>query len=222
MHLRLQLSSPVALCLAFLLGCGSAQQVPEIRKARDASEPAVAAIPAAASASGAGVADNYRVRANDKLSVRVFDEENLSGLCIVREDGTVRLPLINEVVRVGGLSLTDVENRIRALLAKDYVKEPRVTVNIAEMSKFKFTVMGQVNRAGAYEIGNNKRVSLLEAIGMAGGFTRLANEKEVYLKRVVGGQEKVFTLNAKEMARNPNGTVYLQEGDVVTIKEAGF
>jgi polysaccharide export outer membrane protein len=213
------------LSLFQLLGTSLSAQAVEIRKARDVDAPATAVARSTQSSPSPAVrdvSDNYRVRALDKLSVKVFDEDNLSGVCIVREDGTVRLPLINEVVKVGGLSVTEVENRIRQLLAKDYVKDPKVTVNIAEMSKFKYTVMGQVNRAGAYEIANNKRVSLLEAIGTAGGFTRLANEKEVYLKRIVGGQEKVYTVNVKEMARNPNGTIYLQEGDVVSVKESGF
>ncbi len=209
----------LALCLSVLLGPLVAQ-VPEIRKAREVGEPApvAAALPPAVR----DVSDNYKVRPTDKLSVKVFQEEDLSGVCTVREDGTVRLPLINEVVRVGGLSVTQIEDRIRGLLAKDYVREPKVTVNILEMSKVTFTVMGQVNRAGSYAMPSNKPVSLLQAIGMAGSYTRLANRKEVYLKRIVGGQEKVFTVNAEAMARNPNGTIYLQDGDVVDIKESNF
>jgi protein involved in polysaccharide export with SLBB domain len=209
----------LSLCLSLLLVSLSAQ-VPEIRKAREVDEPAATA--AAATPVVKDTSDNYRVRATDKLSVKVFQEEDLSGMCTVREDGTVRLPLINEVVRVGGLSVTEIENRIRALLAKDYVREPRVTVNIAEMSKVTFTVMGQVNRAGVYAMPSNKKVSFLEAIGMAGSYTRLANRKEVYLKRIIGGQEKVYTVNAEEMARNAKGTIYLQDGDVINIKESNF
>ena len=208
----------VALSLSFLSLANAQEQ--EIRKARDVSEPAAVAAPSAPAVHDAS--DNYKLRTNDKLVVKVFDEENLSGVCVVREDGTVRLPLINEAVRVSGMSLTDVENRIRALLAKDYVRDPKVTVNIAEMSKFKFSVMGQVNRAGAWEYGNNKRVTLLEAIAMAGGFTRLANEKEVYLKRIVSGKEQVYTVNVKKMASSPEASIYLQDGDVITVKESGF
>jgi polysaccharide export outer membrane protein len=73
------------------------------------------------------------------------------------------------------------------------------------------------------ELRNDKPTSVLDAIAMAGGFTRLANEKEVLLKRTINGQEKVYTVNAKEMARTAGGTIYLQEGDILTIKEStGF
>lgn len=186
----------------------------EIRKAQDVVEPTASAVPA--------VGDNYLIRANDIIEVKVFQEPDLSGKVQVREDGTVSLPLINESVRVAGLSVTAVQGRIRALLAKDYVRDPRVTVGISEISKIMFTVMGQVNRANTYAMPNNKPVSVLQAIGMAGGYTRLANPKKIYLKRVVGGQEKVSVINAEEMVRNPNSTIFLKDGDVIDVREIGL
>ena len=171
---------------------------------------------------GNATPDNYKVRANDILEVKVYQEADLSGRVQVREDGNVRLPLINETVRVGGLSITEIENRIRALLARDYVRDPRVTVNIGEFSKITFTVMGQVNRAGTYPMPGNKPVTLLQAIGMAGSYTRLANERKVYLKRTVGNQQKVYVLDAQEMARNPKDDVILRDGDVIDIQEKRF
>lgn len=198
-----------------LLWCSPTLQAQEIRKAVDIVDPAAAS-------SGATVGDNYRIRANDVIEVKVYQEADLSGKVQVREDGTVSLPLINENVRVAGLSVTAVQTRIRALLAKDYVRDPRVTVGLAEISKIMFTVMGQVNRANTYAMPNNKPVSVLQAIGMAGGYTRLANPKKIYLKRVVGGQEKVSIINAEEMVRNPNSTIFLKDGDVIDVKESGL
>lgn len=201
----------LTLCGVLLATLPVAVAQQEIRKAQE--------VPAAA-APAAG--DNYKVRANDVLDVKVYQEQDLSGRVQVREDGTVRLPLINETVRVGGLSVTEIENRVRALLARDYVRDPRVTVNIGEFSKLTFTVMGQVNRAGTYAMPNNKPVTLLQAIGMAGSYTRLANQRKVYLKRTVGNQEKVFVVDAQEMARNASSTLYLKDGDVIDIKESNF
>jgi polysaccharide export outer membrane protein len=201
-------------------GIAAAQQSggEEIRKAQ--STPAAARTAATAAASSES---NYRVRANDIIEVKVFQEDDLSGKVRVREDGTVRLPLINDTVAVGGLSVTAVENKIRELLAKDYVRDPRVTVNVAEFSKTTITVMGQVNRGGAYSLANNKPVTLLQAIGTAGGYTRLANPKKVFLKRITNGQEQVYTIDARAMARDPqSATIYLKDGDVIDVKEAGF
>ncbi len=171
----------------------------------------------------AAVGNIYRVQANDILELRVFQEEDLSGRVRVREDGTVRLPLINETVSVGGMSITSVENKIRDLLGKDYLRDPRVTVNVAEFSKITITIMGQVNRGGTFALPNNKPVTLLQAIGTAGGYTRLANPRKVYLKRTINGEEKVWEINAKELARNPKvSPVLLRDGDVIDVKEAGF
>lgn len=201
----------LALVLIAALGCSQAQTRNEVRKAES--------VP---SDTGNSTPDNYKVRANDVLEVKVYQESDLSGRVQVREDGNVRLPLINETVRVGGLSITEIENRIRALLGKDYVRDPRVTVNIGEFSKITFTVMGQVNRAGTYPMPGNKPVTLLQAIGMAGSYTRLANERKVYLKRTVGNQQKVYVLDAQEMARNPKDDVILRDGDVIDIQEKRF
>ncbi len=201
----------LALVLIAALGCSQAQTRNEVRKAESVPSDTANSTP-----------DNYKVRANDILEVKVYQEADLSGRVQVREDGNVRLPLINETVRVGGLSITEIENRIRALLGKDYVRDPRVTVNIGEFSKITFTVMGQVNRAGTYPMPGNKPVTLLQAIGMAGSYTRLANERKVYLKRTVGNQQKVYVLDAQEMARNPKDDVILRDGDVIDIQEKRF
>ena len=215
--------------LVAMAGVSHAQGKPEVRKAIELPVPKATAVPQARSAvsesvgtTSSNAGDNYRVRANDILEVKVYQEADLSGKVQVREDGNVRLPLINETVRVAGMSVTEIENRIRGLLAKDYVRDPKVTVSIFEMSKLMFTVMGQVNRANTYAMPNNKPVSLLQAIGMAGGYTRLANPKKIYLKRTVGGQEKVTIVNAEEMARNPSGTIFLRDGDVIDVKESTF
>lgn len=226
LHSALLLMSTFLMAMA---GVSHAQGKPEVRKAIELPVPKATAVPQVRSAASESVGttsssagDNYRVRANDILEVKVYQELDLSGKVQVREDGNVRLPLINETVRVSGMSVTEIENRIRGLLAKDYVRDPKVTVSISEMSKLMFTVMGQVNRANTYAMPNNKPVSLLQAIGMAGGYTRLANPKKIYLKRTVGGQEKVTIVNAEEMARNPSGTIFLRDGDVIDVKESTF
>ena len=210
--------SLLALTLLATLGFSRAQSRTEVRKA-EAFQPALSADN---SDTAPHPSENYKVRANDVLDVKVYQELDLSGRVQVREDGTVRLPLINETVRVGGLSVTEIENRIRALLARDYVRDPRVTVNIGEFSKITFTVMGQVNRAGTYPMPGNKSVTLLQAIGMAGSYTRLANERKVYLKRTVGNQQKVYVVDAQEMARNPKSDMILRDGDVIDIQEKRF
>lgn len=206
-----------AIFLAGNIATAFSQAAPEIRRAQDVSE-ATPAAPAATSA----VAENYRLKSGDVIDVRVYQAADLSGQVRVREDGTVSLPLINEKVSVAGLTLSAVEQKIKSLLAKDYVKDPRVTTNVTEFGRVKFTVMGQVTSPNTYSVPNNKPVSVPEAIGKAGGPTRLGNMKKVYLKRSIGGKEKVWLLDAQEMSRTANGSVYISDGDVLEVTEKNF
>ena len=64
---------------------------------------------------------------------------------------------------------------------------------------------------------------MLQAIGSAGGFTRIANRRKVTIKRTVGGKVTVFTVDAKALASNPGTAAPLiQSGDVVTVSESRF
>ncbi|MBP7949469.1 MAG: polysaccharide biosynthesis/export family protein [Verrucomicrobiales bacterium] len=186
----------------------------EVRRAAPAEATATPAGPE----SGSGT-DNYRLRANDEINVQVFQEPDLSGKVRVREDGTVRLPLINETVRVGGLNATEVENRIRALLARDYVRDPRVTVNVSEQAKVNISVRGQVNHAGTYPFPSNRPVTLLQAVSAAGSETRLGNVKKVRLTRVSGGRAIVREFDLRDPSA---ATVYLRDGDVIEVPERSF
>jgi polysaccharide export outer membrane protein len=166
-----------------------------------------------------GSADNYRMRTNDVLSLNVFGHPDLSGALTVREDGTVRLPLINELVKVGGSTLGEVETRVRLLLGKDYIRDPRVQLNIYQYATVKIYVGGRVMRAGEFTQAANKPITLAQAIVKAGGKTNLGNLRKVYLKR--GG--RVTTHDVESMMRNPDtDRIILQDGDIIDVPESGI
>jgi polysaccharide export outer membrane protein len=166
-----------------------------------------------------GSADNYRLRTNDVLSLNVFGHPDLSGALTVREDGTVRLPLINELVKVGGSTLGEIETRVRLLLGKDYIRDPRVQLNIYQYATVKIYVGGRVMRAGEFTQAANKPITLAQAIVKAGGKTNLGNLKKVYLKR--GG--RVTTYDVESMMRNPDtDRIVLQDGDIIDVPESGI
>jgi polysaccharide export outer membrane protein len=180
------------------------------------ARPALAQGPA-----GAG-ADNYRIAANDLVGVNVFQELDLSTQARVDADGTITMPLIG-TVSMKGRTVEQAAAEITRLLADGYLVSPQVTVNVITYAKKTFTVLGQVAKPGTFEIPDNQTVTLLDAVGMAGGFTRIAKQGKVYLKRHTGGSVKIFEYDAKGLAvSHGSQAVAIQEGDVITVPESLF
>lgn len=110
----------------------------------------------------------YRVGPADVLSVKVFDEPQLTNRFTVDSDGTITYPFLGRVP-VQGRTLREVEEHITVGLRSDYVKNPQVTVEIAEFRARSIFVLGEVKAPGKYNIEGP--VTLLEVIAKAGSFT---------------------------------------------------
>jgi protein involved in polysaccharide export with SLBB domain len=166
--------------------------------------------------------ETMAIRPGDLIDVKVFREDDLSGKVRVSSQGEVNLPLIG-LVRIGGSSPEAAASAIKSRLADGYLVQPDVMVTVAEYSKVYYTVLGQVQKPGAYELPASGSVTLLQAIGVAGGFTRIANPSKVTLKRTLGGREQVIELNAKRLSKEAGSApVLIQAGDVITISESLF
>lgn len=175
------------------------------------------------SAQGEGTfTENMAIRTGDLVEIKVFREEDLSGRVRVSSQGDVNLPLIG-LVRVGGKSPEAASEAIKARLADGYLVQPDVMVTVAEYAKLLYTVLGQVQKPGSYEIPATGNVTLLQAIGVAGGYTRIANAGKVTLKRTIGGRERVTEINAKRLGREAGSApVLVLPGDVITVSESMF
>jgi len=164
---------------------------------------------------------NYILAPNDLIQVKVFQEDDLLSTLRVSRDNTVTFPLIG-IVKIGGRSPQEAAKVIQDALAKDYLVNPQVTLTVIQYSKRHFTVLGQVQKPGAYDIPDREQMTLLQAIGTAGGYTRIADPSKITLKRSVDGRESVIKLDAKRMA-NENGSAFeILPGDVITVGESIF
>jgi len=178
--------------------------------------------PAGPQSAAAGTAPDYRLSPNDLIFVKVFQEDDLDSTLRVAEDGSIIFPLIGSV-KVGGRSVASATGVIRDLLDARFLVNPQVTLTVLAYANRHITVLGQVQRPGDYNLREQGSVSLLEAIGIAGGFTRLANSGDIIVKRAEGGAERILHLNAKTMASdNHSGPFVVFPGDTITVTERFF
>ena len=120
----------------------------------------------------------YNLGSGDQLRVTVFGHEDLSGDFLVEGTGLVSLPLIG-AVPLGGKTVTQAEAEIIGALKPDYLKNPRVSVQVLNYRPF--YIIGEVNSPGSYAYVSG--MTVLEAVAIAGGFTYRAKEKEMTITR---------------------------------------
>ena len=166
--------------------------------------------------------DSYVLAPNDVVEIKVFQEDDLESKLRISQKGTITFPLIG-VVSIGGKTPQDAAATIRAALAKDFLVNPQVTLTVMDYNKRRFTVLGQVQRAGSFDMPDREKITLLDAIAMAGGYTRIADPTKITLRRKTGGKETVMRFNAKAIARDGSvAPVEIQPGDIITIGESIF
>ena len=232
--MRLVIVSMLALVFCVNAGVVSAQtNVFDAPRQPAVSAPAPAAVPAQSSAGNSAAAraaeaiaapSGYVLGANDQVSVEVFGEDDLRTAGRLNAEGNLSVPLLGSV-HLGGLSMTQAAARLTELYGRDYLVNPKVSVSLLGYAKRRFTILGQVNRPGSFEMpeGNPGGIDLLEAVAMAGGYTRIAAPDRISVRRHRdGGDDQVMRVNGKKMARGEGGNFLVLPGDTVTVGESIF
>ena len=164
----------------------------------------------------------YILSPNDVVQVKVYQEDDLETKMRIGKDGTTSFPLIG-VINLGGKTVAQAADLIRARLADGYLVNPQVTVSVIEYAKRRFTVLGQVQKPGTYEIPNEESMTFLQAVAMAGGYTRLANRGSVTVTRMVGGKKTTFNLDLKSATSDLNTQPFeILPDDTITVAERIF
>jgi protein involved in polysaccharide export with SLBB domain len=166
----------------------------------------------------------YVLQPNDQVAVEVFGEDDLRTNGRLNAEGNLSLPLLGSI-RLSGLTLTQAASRVTELYGRDYLVNPKVNVMLVGYAKRRFTVLGQVNRPGSYEMpeGSPAGVDLLEAIAMAGGYTRIAAPERISVRRQSGsGSDQIIKVDAKRLAKKAGGNFVVRPGDTVTVAESIF
>jgi polysaccharide export outer membrane protein len=156
----------------------------------------------------------YLIGAQDELSIQVVGEKDYSGQYLVRPDGRISMPFINEV-QAAGKTPEELGKDVAARLT-EFLKQPRVYVMLLAVKSKKYYINGEVLKPGEFDL--IVPTTVMEGLVQAGGFKDFANQKDIRVLR--DGGTSVLHFNFKEMLKGKNlkQNVYLQPGDIIVVK----
>ena len=206
------LSMRLAAALALLIGLA----VPVLPQA--APEPSPTPALPSPSPAAAGVSADYRVGPGDVLDVAVLGNADLTRTATVQPTGSITFPLLNEVP-VAGLTVSEIQRRLTALLIKDFLVDPHVEVKVKEFQSQFVIVLGEVNTPGRKVLRGGSR--LVDVLVEAGGFTPRASG-EIVITRTEGSFEGGSRILRMRLGGTFSAQDYvglelaLRNGDVIT------
>ena len=158
------------------------------------------------------------VRPGDKLEIVVRGQEDLSGEYVVAADGSIRFP------RIGELSAAEREpaelaRDIETQLADGWLRDPQVSVSLLErQNPEKITVLGEVKEAGSYPHGG--KLTLMQAISLAGGLTPEAQRRKVKLIRDTAEGRKTVEIDVQAIVESRAPDLPIEPGDIIMVPES--
>jgi len=176
-----------------------------------------ATAPTAAQAAGGVVPPaDYVIGSGDVLQISVWREPDMSAEVMVRPDGRISLPLLNEVTVVG--MTTDQLREKLTTDAKRYIQDPVVNVGVKQINSRQVSISGQVAKSGTYPLLTS--MTVLQLIATAGGLNEYAKQKDIMIIRTENGQTKTFRFNYDEVSHGKNlkQNIDLKPGDQVIVR----
>ena len=152
--------------------------------------------------------DVYILGPGDKLKITVFGNEDVSRDVEVDPSGQISLPLIQKVP-ASGKSIAQLQEDIFERLSPDYIKNPKITIEI--LTYRPFYIYGEVQRPGSYPY--TAGMTVVNAVAVAGGFTYRADKDDIVISRGTGDGRKTFRADRTDTVK---------PGDVLEIKERYF
>ncbi|HET9836752.1 MAG TPA: polysaccharide biosynthesis/export family protein [Candidatus Angelobacter sp.] len=219
------IATAVMFCWIAIGGMSAQTQTANLKPAETAENPKAADTTKAADKTADKTAENappsvnvppgYVVGESDVLHVNVWKEQELSQTVVVRTDGNISLPLINEV-KVSGLTPLQIQDLIAEKL-KNFINNPQVTVTVTDIRSKKAFITGEVLRPGSYSL--NAQTSVLQLIAQAGGFTPFAKRDSIVVLRNENGKLTRMKFQYKEVIKGnkTEQNVALQPGDTVVV-----
>lgn len=168
------------------------------------------------------VDSSYLLQAGDRLNVKIYPEDEYikGGEVEVSSEGSITLPLVGKI-QVAGKNVQESERAIGELLEVDYIVDPQVVIEVLKYQAGTYVVLGQVTKPGTYSFPPGAlKITLLQAVSSAGGFSEVANIKKIKVMRKKTGD--VLHVNAEEIISGKSSDVEIKADDVVHVSESLF
>lgn len=153
----------------------------------------------------------------DTFEVRVFGEPDIGGSFQVQEDGSIVFPLLGRL-EVLGKTQGQLASMLEQQLADGYVRDPQVTVVLTARENLEVSVLGQVQKPGTFAYV--EKLTLVQAISDAGGFTEAAYKRRVKLTRRTAQAQQTFEVSITAITEGREADILLQPGDIVFVPES--
>jgi polysaccharide biosynthesis/export protein len=167
---------------------------------------------------------SYQIGAQDELKITVFDADELTGSYRVDSDGYIQFPLLGRI-QVGGTSLGEAQEKLRGMLAKGYIKNPQLRVDVAEYKSQSIFVSGEVRTPA--ELRMTGTMTLMRALAQAGSplssassELTIARKKKNATGTTAANDTDVIRVNWRDLQTGGANDVTLQDGDVIFVPKA--
>jgi polysaccharide export outer membrane protein len=157
---------------------------------------------------------NYKIAPLDKLTIKVFKSDDMSGDYDVDLAGHISLPLVGEV-EAANLTTAELDSKLTDLLGQKYFENPDVSVAIKESTSHVVTVDGAVGQSGQFPV--NGPMSLMQAVALAHGTTEDANPRRVAVFRTIDGQRQAAAFDLTAIRRGESTDPSIYAGDIVVV-----
>lgn len=209
-----------ALCcvLAAALGCSgtlAAQQTPGARPAHGELVPVGAPQTPLAVSGGIKPPEDYVIGADDVLTIVFWRDKDMSTDVVVRPDGKITLPLLNDVYAMG-LTPDQLREKVLEEAAK-YLEDPTPTIVVKQINSRKVFITGEVEKPGPYPL--TSPTTVLQLIAMAGGLRDYAHRKDIVIMRTEGSRQLTYQFDYAAVAKRSKlqQNIFLKPGDTIVV-----
>jgi len=156
---------------------------------------------------------SYRLGPEDRLRISVWDNKELTVDLVVRPDGKISMPLLQDVP-AEGLTAAQLAANIQNGLSA-YIVTPEVSVIVLEVNAPKYYIIGYVTRPGTFPLRGD--TSVLQALALAGGMTQFASPRSIKLIRANKGRQEVRKINYYDLIESGEGNYLIKSGDTIVV-----
>lgn len=157
---------------------------------------------------------NYRIAPMDKLAIKVFKAEDLTGEYDVDLAGHISLPLIGEI-EAANLTTAELDQKLTEKLGEKYLERPDVSVALKASSGRVVTIDGAVREPGSFPVARS--LTLIQAVALAKGTTEDANPRRVAIFRTIGGRRQAAAFDLTSIRRGQAEDPQVYPGDIVVV-----